>query len=280
MASRQKAKQKFPDFIKIRQWLNFMKRYLIAGFLAIISALKRLLRISAKHQNLFLVLLLILFFTFLTFAAIVPGTHTFEGNITAEKMSFIYKGEENKLLLQNIRCIKELENEGRQTLTFTGTFQTPEFSKLNSLKIRLKDRESRWIITPVNSQDTSEISLEELRLQPNTKVTGLSYDFYRNQLAFSLQPNSNLNPKIKNTIDLYLGQQPIKVVVEGYELPGLKLPKQFDKETPLEFILTPNNKINLNLTEDASLYITVSKSPKYESEQWFRGKIKAENLQF
>lgn len=280
MASRQKAKQKFLDFIKIRQWLNFLKRYLIAGFLAIISALKRLLRIIANHQNSFLVLLLILFFTILTFAAIVPGTHRFEGNIVAEKISFIYKGEENKLFLQNIRGIKQLENEGKQTLTFTGNFQSKtwsELNKLDSLKIQLKDRDSRWIITPVNPKDTSEISLDELRLQPNTKVTGLSYDFYRNQMAFSLQQNSNLNPKIKpNTINLSLGNQPLKVIVEGYELPDLKLPNQ----ATLEFILSPNNKINLELTEDVSIYITVAKAPRYESEQWFRGKIKAEKLQF
>ncbi|WP_445637735.1 DUF3971 domain-containing protein [Nostoc sp. DSM 114161] len=284
MASRQKAKPKFPDFIKIRQWLNFLKTYLIAGFLTIISALKRLLRIIAKHQNLFLVLLLILFFTFLTFAAIVPGTHTFEGNIIAEKISFIYKGEENKLFLQDIGDIKELENQGKQTLTFTGKFQSeilPELNKLDYLKIKLKDDNSRWIITPINTQDTSEISLHELRLQPNTQVTGLSYDFYRNQLAFSLRPNYNSNQKIKpNTLDINLGNQSIKVLVEGYELADLKLAKQLDNETPLEFILTPNNKVNLELTQNASINITVGKITKYASKQWFRGKIKAENLQF
>ncbi|MFN6561794.1 MAG: hypothetical protein RMY28_018630 [Nostoc sp. ChiSLP01] len=284
MASRQKAKQKFPDFIKIRQWLNFLKRYLIAGFSAIISALKRLVRIIANHRTFFLVLVVILFFTFLTFAAIIPGNHRFEADIVSEKISFIYKGEENKLFLQDIGDIKKLENEGKQTLTFTGNFQRATWSELNKLdylKIKLKDDKSRWIISPVNTQDTSEISLDKLRLQPNTKVTGLSYDFYREQLSFSLQPNSNLNQKIKpNTLDINLGNQPIKVILEGYELPDLKLPNQLDKETPLEFILTPNNQVNLELTQNTSINITVGKITKHESKQWFRGKIKAENLQF
>ncbi|MBD2515659.1 hypothetical protein H6G93_11660 [Nostoc sp. FACHB-973] len=64
---------------------------------------------------------------------------------------------------RNIRGIKELENEGRQTLTFTGNFQSktqPEFNKLDYLKIELKDDDSRWIISPVNPQESSEISLE------------------------------------------------------------------------------------------------------------------------
>ncbi|MDZ8091276.1 MAG: hypothetical protein RMZ42_04960 [Nostoc sp. DedQUE05] len=285
MASRQKAKQNFSNFINIHQWLNFLKRNLTALFVVSASGLKRLLRTISNHQNSFLVLLVLLFFTFLTFAAIVPGTHIFEGNIIAQEMSFVYNGEESKLFLQDICGINKLENQGRQTLTFTGNFQSetwPEINKLNSLKIQLKDGESRWIMASANPQDTSEISLDELRLQPNTKVTGLSYDFYRNQLAFSLQPNSNFNQKINpNMLDLDLGEQPIKVILEGYELLDFKLPNQPDIQVPLEFIVNPNNKkINLEIMQKTSIDITVAKTPKYESEQWFRGKIKTENLQF
>ncbi|WP_392530947.1 hypothetical protein [Nostoc sp. C117] len=246
MASRQKAKHKFPNFIKIRQLLNSLKTYLTALFVVSTSVLKRLLRTISNHKKLLLVLLLLLLLTIVTFAAVVPGTHTFEGNIIFQEMSFIYNGEQSKLFLQNIRGIKELENEGRQTLTFTGSFQSetwPELNQLDSLKIQLKDSESRWIIAPANLQARSDINLEELRLQPNTKVSGLSYDFYRNQLAFSLQSSSKLDLKSnQNTLELYLGEQPIKVIVEGYELLDSKSPNQPDTQTPLEFIVNPNNK--------------------------------------
>ncbi|MEH1844685.1 MAG: hypothetical protein V7L25_06675 [Nostoc sp.] len=286
MASRQKAKENFPKFINIRQWLNFLKRNLIALFVISASTLKRLLRTISNHQNSFLVLLLILFFTILTFAAIVPGKHTFEGNIISQEMSFIYNGQESKLFLQDIRGIKELENEGKQTLTFTGNFQSetwPELNQLDLLKIHLKDSESRWILAPANLQATSEINLDELRLQPNTKVAGLSYDFYRNQLAFSLQSNSKLNLKSNQntTLDLYLGEQPIKVIVEGYELLDLKLPNQPDKQTPLEFIVNPNNKkLNLEIAQNTNIYITLAKPPKSESEEWFREKIETKDVKF
>ncbi|WP_217481664.1 hypothetical protein [Nostoc sp. TCL240-02] len=285
MASRQKTKQKFPDFIKIRQWLNFLKSYLVAWFAVSTLALKRLLRTIANHKNLLLVLLLLLFLTIVSFAAIVPSTHTFEGNIISQEMAFTYIGEESKLFLKNIQGINELENKGRQTITFTGNFQSetlPQLNQLDSLKIQLKDSESRWIIAPANPQDTSEISVEELRLQPNTKIAGLSYDFYRNQLAFSLQQNSNLKQKISpNTLDLYLGEQPIKVIIEGYELPDLKLPNQPDNQIQLEFIVNPNNKkLNLEIAQNTNIYITLAKPPKYESEQWFREEIKTENVKF
>jgi hypothetical protein len=285
MASRQKAKQKFPDFINIRQWLNVLKTYLVAFFVVITSVIKRLLRTISNYQNSFLVLLLLLFLTLVTMAAIVPGTHIFEGNIIAEEMTFTYNGEVSKLFLQDISSIKELENEGRQTLTFTGNFQSetwPEINQLDSLKIQLKDSDSRWIIAPASLQATSEINLDELRLQPNTKVAGLSYDFLRNQLAFSLQSNSKLDLKNnQNTLELYLGEQPIKVIVEGYELLDSKLPNQPDKQTPLEFIVNPDNKkFNLEIAPDTKIYITLAKPPKYESEQWFREKIETKDVKF
>ncbi|MEH1856237.1 MAG: hypothetical protein V7L11_32260 [Nostoc sp.] len=284
MASRQKAKQKFPNFIKIRQWVNSLKTYLVTLFVVSTSVLKRLLRTISNYKNLLLVLLLLLLLTIVTFAAIVPGTHTFEGNIIAQEMSFIYNGEQSKLFLQDIRGIKELENEGKQTVTFTGSFQSqtwPELNQLDSLKIQLKDSESRWIIAPANLQVTSEINLDELRLQPNTKVAGLSYDFYRNQLGFSLQSNSKLDLKNnQNTLELYLGEQPIKVIVEGYELDS-KLPNQPDKQTPLEFTVNPNNKkFNLEIAQNTNIYITLAKAPKYETEQWFREKIETKDVKF
>ncbi|MCC5654240.1 hypothetical protein LC609_31585 [Nostoc sp. XA013] len=98
------------------------------------------------------------FLTLVTLAAIAPGTHTFEGNIISQEMSFIYNGQQPKRFIENISGIKQLESEGIQILTFTGKFES-EFSQLNqskSLKIQLKDRESKWIIAAANSEGTSE----------------------------------------------------------------------------------------------------------------------------
>ncbi|MDZ8227641.1 hypothetical protein [Nostoc sp. ChiVER01] len=291
MASRQKTKRKFPNFIKIRQWLNFLKTYLVAFFVVSTSVLKRLLRIISNHKNSLLVLLLLLLLTIVTFAAIVPGTHTFEGNIISKKMSFTYNEEESKLFLQNISGIKELENYGRQTLTFTGDFNCKTWPKLNhlhSLTIDLKNNDSRWIIAPNNLHATSDknnlITLEELPLQPNTKVTELSYDFLRTQLTFKLQSNSKLNLKNnQNRLKLDLGKQPFRVILEGYELPPnlKKLLNQPDKQTPLECNVKPyNQQLNPNIAPNTKFYITLAEAPKYESEQWFREKIETKEVKF
>lgn len=248
------------------------------------TVLKRLLQIISHNQKSFLVLLLLLFLTILTFAAIVPGTHTFEGNILAQEMSFTYRDKESNPFLQNISSIKQLENEGSQTLTFTGNFQSgtwTEINKLDSLKIQLKNSKSRWIITPVDPK-SSTITLRELRLQPNTRVTELSYDFIRDQLAFSLLTNAKSDQKSQpNKLDIYLGEQPINVIVEDYELVDVKLPNQPDKQTPLEFSLKPNNRqLNLEITQNTKVVITVDKPSQHGLERWFQEEIKTENVQF
>lgn len=101
-------------------------------------------------------------------------------------------------------------------------------------------------------------------------------------MAFSLQSNSKLDLKSnQNILELYLGEQPIKVIVEGYELLDLKLPNQPDNQTPLEFIVNPNNKkINLEIAQNTNIYITLAKPPKYESEQWFRERIETKDVKF
>ncbi|MFM6282665.1 MAG: hypothetical protein ACKN9K_30220, partial [Dolichospermum sp.] len=118
-----------------------------------------------------------------------------------------------KVFLRNIKNIQELENEGIQTLTFTGSFESqslPEINKFNSLEIQLLEEKSKIIISPANSQTKSEITLEKLQLQPQTRITKLNYDFERQGLAFSVVPNSRNHP---NILEIFLGQKPVKVTV-------------------------------------------------------------------
>lgn len=288
MGYRQKGRQKSSHNSRFSKINNFIitKSGLIQtkfnninhNFLQQLPNLKQYL-IQQKSSILVVILLVVL--CIITIAAIVPGTHIFEGNLLFQEMSFTYNDNQPKLFIGNIKNIKELETEGKQKLTFTGSFQSqslPEINKSNSLEIQLTERESKIIITPANSNIESEINLKELRLQPQTRIARLNYDFYRQQLAFSLLPNSQNHP---NPLEIYLGEQPIKVIVEGYKIPSLNLPKSPDDQAQLEFIVNPNNKeFTFKIQENTNIYLTVSKPPKYESEQWFRGKIKTKNVTF
>ncbi len=230
------------------------------------------------------VLLLILCFSLITFSAIFPSNHNFEGSLIVQEMSFTYNANEPKRFLETIRGISKLESEGIQTLTFTGKFQSeslPQLNQLNFLKVELTNPKSKLIIAPKNPK-LSEIDLNSLLLQPNTKVTKLNYDFYRQELALSLESLSTAEPdKKSNTVEIYLGEQPIKVIIEGYNLPDLSLPKNFDKQTPIEFIYNPENKeLNLHISQNNSLSITLQKPAKFEDNKFFRDEIKTKNVQF
>jgi hypothetical protein len=291
MAFRQKGRQKSSQNSRFSKIKNFIitKSGLIQtkfnninnNFNNFLQQLPNLKQYLIRQQSSILVIILLAFLCIITIAAIAPGNHTFEGNLIFQEMSFTYNEPQPKVFLRNIKNIQELEKEGIQTLTFTGSFesQLPEINKSNSLEIQLLEEKSKIIISPANSQTESDIKLEKLQLQPQTRITKLHYDFERQGLAFSLVPNSENHP---NSLEISLGQKPVKVTVAGYKIPSLNLPKSPDDQEELEFIVTPDNPgLNLKIQKDTNLYLTLSKPPKKsESNRWFKGKIQTKNVKF
>lgn len=291
MARRQTIKQQIGAFLsaikidKIWQKLIATGRLMISGIKKglkwVIKTLKSLSTYLWSNKILTFVLGLLLIFSGLTLAAFVPSTHIFESNLTVEEMSFTYAGKEPKLFLDTVRGIKSLEIEGKQNITFTGKIQsksTPALNQLTILEIEPIDSTSKWSIAPANLKQSSELEFTELRLQPDTKVNNLSYDTYRNQLAFSLTPVKK--PANTNILQLNLGNQPLKVSLEGYKLKNVKLPIDSEKQRQLEFILTPNNQeLRLNFADPVTIYMQPPPNNN-ESKQWFRGKIEVKNVQF
>lgn len=295
MARRQTIKQQIGAFLsaikidKIGQKLIATGRLVISGIKKglnwVIKALKSLCTYLWSKKLLTFVLGLLLIFSGLILAAFVPSTHIFESNLTVEEMSFTYAGKEPKLFLDTVRGIKSLEIEGKQNITFTGKIQsksTPALNQLTILEIEPIDSTSKWSIATANLKQSSELELTELRLQPDTKVNNLSYDTYRKQLAFSLTSNTRVKkPTNTNIVQLNLGNQPLKVSLEGYKLKNVKLPIDSEKQRELEFILTPNNQeLRLNFAAPVTIYLQPPAPKNNESKQWFRGKIEVKNVEF
>ncbi|MEH2123308.1 hypothetical protein [Nostoc sp.] len=239
--------------------------------------------LAGKKLIIFVLLLLLIFGT-VSLLALVPGNHIFEGYLVVEEMSFTYNGQKQKLFLQSIRHLKTLEIEGIQTLTLTGKFNSQNFPKLNHLntiKINLTESNSKLIIAPINSSVISEIDLNELRLQANTKIMRLSYDFYRQRLAFLIKPQPI--PELENQptiLKLSLGEQPLKISLQGYKLPDIKIPELQGSQTPLEFTFNPDNKeFDFKISQDNIIYLTASNLPEYD-EQWFWSKIATKDVIF
>jgi hypothetical protein len=217
---------------------------------------------------------------FASIATIVPGNHNFEGNIIASELSFVYNGKQPKVLIENIAGIRSLKNQGRQVLTFTGKFESkslPKLSQLKSLAIQLPSSQSSWTISPSDPKKDSELRLGSLRIQPDTQLIALNYDFYSQLLFFDLRPTKN-SP---STLNIRLGTQPIKVNIENYQIPSLNLPSQTDDGKPLEFIVTPDNsEFNLAIASSTKFDISLAKAPQFDKVQWFKSDIHTKDVKF
>ena len=78
-----------------------------------------------------------------------------------------------------------------------------------------------------------------------------------------------------------MGNQPLKVSLEGYQLKNVKLPIDSEKQRQLEFILIPNNQeLRLNFADPVTIYMQPPAPKNNESKQWFRGKIEVKNVEF
>ncbi len=296
MAHRQKTGRKLNLFFSwamrgIWQLLSRIIAWLVPGvrFLLtlILEKANELINYLVQRKLVLFVLFLFLSFGLLGLAAIIPRTHIFEGNLIVEELTFTYHGGKDKLFLDSIRGIRHLEIDGviNNELTFTGKFKSTSFSQLNQLnkplKIRLANPNSKLIIEPVDTKNSSEIDLTELRLLPNTKISGFTYNLSQkqHQLAFALQqsPTSQTQP---NELKIYLGEKPIKVILEDYDISGLNQNK-LDKQQLLEFILTPNTKeLNLDLKQKNSIYLSLNESSQTDPNQWFQEKIDTKDVYF
>lgn len=247
--------------------------------------LQSLIKMIINRKRLIFVLLLTFSFILVPLSTILPSKHTFEGNLIVEEMSFIYNGNQPKTLMESISSINQLEIEGIQTLTFNGEFKSESFSQLNklkNLKVELIDSKSKLIISQINSNIQSQIDLNQLQLQPNTKVDEFNYDFYRQQIALKVNNGRKVDYKSDkmNLLNVYFGEYPIKISLEKYKIVGLNSPKSSDKQASLEFIYNPGNKeSNFNILQN-NLYITLQKQPDFKSLKWFKGRIQTRNVKF
>ncbi|MEI6444555.1 MAG: hypothetical protein WCO29_15815 [Nostocales cyanobacterium ELA583] len=233
-----------------------------------------LVKYLIRKKVVFFVLFLLLTFGVISFVAVLPATHIFEGDIFVEEMNFTYNGQQPKLFLTSIRNISNLEIEGIQNLTLTGKFKstsTPQLNQSNELKFALIDSKSKLIISQLKPKN--HLDINEFILQPNTKVNITRYDDYNKRFNFTLENKPNI-------LQTSLGKAQLKISLEKYKLSDQNLSKNINPDIPLEFIFTPDNKeLKFSLVNN-SIYITISNDNQDNFEDWFRGKIESKEVQF
>ncbi len=235
----------------------------------------------------------------------IPVDSVFEGNLIVESLNFTYNGDE-KLFLQYIEAIKSIDFQGKlqQPIALLGKFSTENDPKLqnklaniDTLTIELPFTESRFIINQKNDFKKTQLSLVDLRIEPETNINQLAYNNQNNSLEFCLHSITHRSDYCKfpenmndsqssiniGKLRLELGQEPLEIQLVQINIPELNL--KSDRNNPQELILkfTPNNNepLNLNLLSPHQLFINLPKEKDKNNEiTWFRKDIDVKNVQF
>ncbi|MBX9254311.1 hypothetical protein H1Q63_10215 [Desmonostoc muscorum CCALA 125] len=310
-----------PNIQRIIQALSWIKRrlriifaairWLILGLLGIFVGVFNFLRREKRDRILAIIFLLIS-------AAIIvgyyyfPGSYNFEGSIVAQGMSFTYIGQQEKLILNTIRDIKNLDIQGRQpqALVLRGQFYSKsnptlnqKLSQLKQLTVELPYATSRLILTPANLSK-SELSISEFRLLHQSRVSQLVYEPKNNQMSLCLQsatlpPETCLFPEefsdklvladktSLGSLKVQLGQQELIVSLAGINLPelGIRSVPDVYQELLLQFkpnideflfsLLTPTY-LSIKLPDTVKL----NKSTVNDPADWFRRDLEVSEVSF
>ncbi|MFB2767751.1 hypothetical protein ACE1AT_00295 [Pelatocladus sp. BLCC-F211] len=294
MKPRRNPRQRFLKFIiRLLRWI-WRIFYTIGR--EIITKLRQFISYLGQRTLSIFVLILLIFFSSVILAGILPSPQIFEGNLVVKNLSFTYAGQEsNKLFLNNIREISQIEGEGNQTFILNGRFSNPsdqilnqKLLQLNSLKILLPHEKSQWIISPATTKQPSELKISELRLQPKTSINSLSYNPYNRRLSLPLTTTEQNDVKVKTDelneaaqLSISLGDYPIKLTLTGYKLEDLGLQDSPDSPNPIELIFQPDNsQLSLSLNKTTRLSVNLPDLRKVNSEEWLWGDLDVKNVNF
>ncbi|MEL4896465.1 hypothetical protein [Crocosphaera sp. Alani8] len=261
---------------------------------------------TIKTADKFFAIFLLTVWVIILVSYFIPSNYIFQGNLIVESLSFTYNGNNDKLFLQNIQDINSIDFQGKleQPIGLFGKFSidnNPELenklANIDTLTIELPFPESRFIVNQGNESKTTQISLNELRIEPETNINQLAYNHKNNSLDFCLHSidhssddcqfpediNETQSPITIGQLRLELGQKPLQIQLSQINIDELNI--KSDRNNPQEIILqfTPNDNepINLNLLSPNQLFITLPK-PKdnNNSMNWFRRDIDVKNVQF
>ncbi len=278
-----------------------MIRYLKLKWLQVRRSLRK-----AKTRDKFFALFLLTIWIILISGYFISGNYVFEGNLFVKSLNFTYTGESEKLFLQNIDSLKKIDIQGKldQPIALSGQFSIVNNPSLQqkidnltnqTLTIALPFPESRFIVAEKNNLKTTELSLIDLRIEPETNINQLTYNPSNQSLSLCLTAHNDFLEScqfpqtIKSSrvpigkLRLDLGQQPLEIQFKQINIPELNI--KGDQNNPEEFIFqyipNQNETINLTLLNPHQLLVSLPKKDDINhSNEWFRKDIDVKNVKF
>ena len=224
--------------------------------------------------------LLTLFIWLILFLAYIIPIHTsFDGTLLTTNLSFTYSGKEEKLFLDSVESIQQINIKGMlPSITLEGKFTSTDpvlrakLSSQKQIKITFPSSKSRIIFEPKDPSQASELSLNELQLRPNTTVNNLAYQSQLHSLKFCInalfkevceQPSkSEFNRNEIANLELQLGTQPLSLSLKDASISSIgNATEQIIMYTPIA------DTLNISLQSPTQLIINLSKTSKPEPEK-------------
>lgn len=181
----------------------------------------------------------------LIWASFSSFRYNFEGNLVVREMSFTYVGDNQKPFINSIERVKELtlHSSLADRLILRGEFSTTipglksKLDSLEQLTIELPYSNSQLFIASLDSKAENDLNLGNLRITSNTRVDKLAFESSRNenpQLSFQLKHTNedsdsnsitslDIRKEMVGTLELQIGQQPLKIIVEKANIPEIGL---------------------------------------------------------
>ena len=264
-----------------------------------------------SKKNLILLSIISLFWIgFFMVNFIWKGSYIFEGQLTFKEISFTYNGDLPKPLLQNVLGIRKLDITGRQlqALTLKGSDFTSnddnlkqKLINLDKIKIEFPYVNSRLILTPKNNLSSNNLSLLELRINPETNVQELTYN-KNNILSFCLQStskssgsclltgnenNKTSQEKTTNNLKLYLGKEAYIIDLERVNIPDLNITTNSKQYQSLQLqYIAQGQEPQIDMLSPTQIFIDLPKQEVVTTDseidvpQWFYEDIEVKDVQF
>lgn len=212
-------------------------------------------------------------------SSLIPGWHSIEGRVLVQELGFTTT-KADQLFLNNISLIAKIDIQGQQTLPLTGRFtsENVDFKPYNgSLLIDLVSPDSRWSMRPQDLKQ-SDLVVEELRLGKAIRVKALGYNpFNDHRLSFALQSAAKGSGVAVGNLKLNIGQEPIRLRLEQYEIPALNLAGD---ALELEFVPAISDLPPLEIVGETGMSLNLPDPQTYDAETWFWGNMAVRDVTF
>lgn len=245
--------------------------------------------LKRSPSQLFALFWLLVFSTVLLLA-LVPGQSRFETQVVATQLSFIthFPSEEpRRRFLDSIRNLEALSLQGSylDPITLTGQFTSESLGTLSELSLEMPYEYSLLRLQPVVEADAtvpSELEVLALQLQDQTTINALRYVPINRRLDLRFTHTEPPNPLAGSWLELYLGQQPLQLTLEGYRLtlPGQVL-EDPDGNQPLTFTFRSEiAELAMPLPQTGALSLSLPSLTNIDTLRWFWGNLPVHHLNF